>query len=169
MRLTELLQDIEIISATADMNTDITGICYDSRKVEEGNLFVAVKGFSSDGHRFIPAAAEKGAAAVLCEDIPADGTPYVQVKDCRLALALSSRNFYGNPAAEMTVIGITGTSGKTTSSYLIRHMLEEKLGAKVGLMNSPMECLLWSAGTVAAGCVYHMLIVRATKKWKQRA
>ena len=136
MRLSELLRDLEVMSATADMNSDITGVCYDSRKAGEGNLFVAVKGFSSDGHRFIPAAMEKGASAVLCEDIPADGTPYVQVKDCRLALAIVSRNFYGDPAGEMTVIGITDTSGKTTSSYLIRHMLEEKLGAKVGLIGT---------------------------------
>lgn len=136
MKLSEVLKDMEILSATADLNTEIGGVCYDSRKVEKGDLFVAVKGFSSDGHRFIPTALEKGAAAVLCEDIPADGTPYVQIRDCREGLALASRSFFGNPAGEMTLIGITGTSGKTTSSYLIKHLLESRLGAKVGLIGT---------------------------------
>ncbi len=136
MKLSEILRDIEILSAAADMDTEIGGVSYDSRRTEPGDLFVAVKGFSSDGHRFIPAAMEKGAAAVLCEDVPADGTPFVQVRDCRLALALASRSFFGEPAKEMTLIGITGTSGKTTSSYLIKHMLETRLGAKVGLIGT---------------------------------
>ncbi len=136
MKLSEILKDIEILSATADMDTQIGGVSYDSRRTEPGDLFVAVKGFSSDGHRFIPTAMEKGAAAVLCEEIPADGTPYVQIADCRLGLALASRNLFGDPAREMTVIGITGTSGKTTSSYLIKHMLETKFGAKVGLIGT---------------------------------
>ncbi len=136
MKLSGILRDIEILSATADMDTEIGGVSYDSRRTEKGDLFVAVKGFSSDGHRFIPTAMEKGAAAVLCEDIPADGTPYVQIRDCRLGLALTSRNLFGEPAKEMTLIGITGTSGKTSSSYLIKHMLETRLGAKVGLIGT---------------------------------
>ena len=136
MKLSEILQEIEILSYTADMDTEITGVSYDSRKTEPGDLFVAVKGFSSDGHRFIPTAMNKGAAAVLCEDPPLDGTPYVQIRDCRLGLALASRNLFKNPALEMTLVGITGTSGKTSSSYLIKHLLETKLGAKVGLIGT---------------------------------
>ena len=136
MKLSEIVKDLEIVSSTADMDTEIRGVSYDSRQTEPGDLFVAVKGFSSDGHRYIPKAMEKGAAAVLCEDIPEDGTPYVQIRDCRLGLALASRSLFGEPAAKMTVIGITGTSGKTTSSYLIKHMLETKLGAKVGLIGT---------------------------------
>ena len=136
MKLSEILRDIEILSASADLDTEISGVSYDSRKTEPGDLFVAVKGFTSDGHRFIPAAMEKGAAVVLCEEIPADGTPYVQIGDCRLGLALVSRNLFGEPARETTLIGITGTSGKTSSSYLIKHMLETKLGAKVGLIGT---------------------------------
>ena len=136
MKLSEIIRDLEILSATADMDTEIGGVSYDSRRTEPGDLFVAVKGFSSDGHRFIPTAMEKGAAAVLCEDVPADGTPYVQVSDCRRSLAIASRHLFGDPAGKMTVIGITGTSGKTSSSYLIKHMLETKLGAKVGLIGT---------------------------------
>ena len=136
MKLSEIIKDLEILSATADLDMEIGGVSYDSRRTETGDLFVAVKGFSSDGHRFIPMAMAKGAAAVLCEDVPADDTPYVQVADCRLGLAIASRNLFGNPAGEMTVIGITGTSGKTSSSYLIKHMLECRLGARVGLIGT---------------------------------
>lgn len=136
MKLREILENINIISSTADLDSEIGGICYDSRLVQKGDLFVAVKGFEADGHRFIPAALEKGAAAVMCQDLPDKPGPYVQVADCRLGLALASREFFGNPAAEMVMIGITGTSGKTTSSYLLKHLLEEKLNAKVGLIGT---------------------------------
>jgi UDP-N-acetylmuramoyl-L-alanyl-D-glutamate--2,6-diaminopimelate ligase len=134
--LREVIQNIKVLRCTADPGTRITGVCYDSRKVQPGDLFVAVRGFSSDGHRFIPMAREKGAAAILCEDMPEDETNCIQTDDCRLALALCSRDFYGDPASQMTVIGITGTSGKTTTSYLMKHLLEAKLGAKVGLIGT---------------------------------
>lgn len=136
MKLRELLRGLELLSVAADLDTEIGGVSYDSRKTQPGDLFVAVKGFSSDGHRFIPTALEKGAAAVLCEELPDEGVPYVRIADCRLGLALASRNFFGDPAGQMTVIGITGTSGKTSSSYLIKHMLETKLQAKVGLIGT---------------------------------
>ena len=136
MKLKELLQDIEILELQADLELEITGVSYDSRRTEPGDLFVAVKGFESDGHRFIPKALEKGAAAVLCEEAPSAEIPYVRVKDCRLGLALASRNLFKNPAGEMKMIGLTGTSGKTTSSYLLKHLLESKLDAKVGLIGT---------------------------------
>ena len=136
MKLKEIVKNLELLDFSADMDMEIGGISYDSRKTQPGDLFVAIRGFESDGHRYIPKALEKGAAAVLCEVAPEDGTPYVRIADCRLGLALSSREFFGNPAAEMTMIGITGTSGKTTSSYLIKHLLESKLDAKVGLIGT---------------------------------
>ena len=141
MKLKEIIQNIKIIRCTADPETEISGVCYDSRKVQPGDLFVAVRGFSSDGHRFIPMAREKGAAAILCEEMPEDESACVQTDDCRLGLALCSRDFFGNPAAEMTIIGITGTSGKTTTSYLMKHMLEAKLGARVGLIGTNGNCI----------------------------
>ena len=136
MKLKELLSHIRVLQMTADPELEIGGVSYDSRQTQPGDLFVAVRGFESDGHRFIPKAMERGAAAVLCETPPEDGTPFVQTDDCRLGLALASRDFFGNPAGEMKLIGITGTSGKTTSSYLLKHLLESKLDAKVGLIGT---------------------------------
>ena len=136
MKLKELIKDIEVLSTNAAPDTEISGISYDSRLTRPGDLFVAIKGFETDGHRYIPKAMEKGAAAVLCEDIPADGTPYVQTADCRFGLAMASREFFGNPASEMKMIGFTGTSGKTSSTYIMKHLLEAELDAKVGLIGT---------------------------------
>ncbi len=136
MKLKEIIKNLEILGSNADLEIEISGISYDSRQTQPGDLFVAVRGFESDGHRFIPKAVENGAVAVLCETAPENGTPYVRIADCRLGLALASREFFGNPASEMTMIGITGTSGKTTSSYLLKHLLESKLDAKVGLIGT---------------------------------
>lgn len=136
MKLGELVKNLEVIKRTADLDTEISDISYDSRKVKPGDLFVAIKGLSSDGHKYIPKALENGAAAILCEDAPSENVPYVQIADCRKGLAYVSREFFGNPSAQMKLIGITGTSGKTTSSYLIKHILEVVLGAKVGLIGT---------------------------------
>ena len=136
MKLSELLKHIEVLEATADPALEISGISYDSRKTKPGELFVAVKGFETDGHKFIPKAVANGAAAILCGDAPTDGTPYVKIRDCRLGLALVSREFYGNPAGEMKVIGFTGTSGKTSSTHIMKHVLETMAGAKVGLIGT---------------------------------
>lgn len=136
MKLRDLLKEIEIVDVHADLDTEISGISYDSRKAKDGDAFFAVVGFESDGHRFIPMAAEKGASVIVCQNAPEIDIPYVAVKDSRLGLALASRSFFGNPAGEMTVIGITGTNGKTTTTYLLKHMLEDKLGAKVGLVGT---------------------------------
>ena len=104
--------------------------------------FDSVTGYETDGHKFIPMAREKGAACVLCETPPADGGPYVRVADCRAALAQLGRNWYGDPAAQMTMVGVTGTNGKTTTTYLLKEILERKLGAKVGLIGT---CLLYTS------------------------
>ena len=101
MKLREILQDLQVLNMTADQETEIRGISYDSRKTEPGDLFVAIKGFEADGHRFIPKALEKGAAVILCEDAPGDDTPYVQIADCRYGLAVASANFFRHPAKEM--------------------------------------------------------------------
>ncbi len=136
MKLKELLVGVEVIEFNADEEMEISGICYDSRQAAPGQLFTAVTGFASDGHRFIPMAVNKGAAAVLCERAPETDVPYILVANTRYSLAIVSGNFYGNPAKKMKMIGITGTNGKTTSTYLIKHMLEQCIGAKVGLIGT---------------------------------
>ena len=104
---------------------EIRGIAYDSRRVRPGDLFVAIRGEKDDGHRFIPAAAEKGAAAVLGEDdfTGALPVPYLRVGNSRAALALLSAAFLQNPSRDLILIGVTGTNGKTTTAYLIESLL----------------------------------------------
>lgn len=136
MTLKELLAGLDILSSSADLNTDVHEVQYDSRLVEPGDLFIAVPGAAADGHKFIPMAREKGAACVLCEKIPEGDVPFVQVADTRRALAVVGGNRFDHPARELTMIGITGTSGKTTSTYLIKSILEQKAGAKVGLIGT---------------------------------
>ena len=136
MKLKELLRDIAVLECTADPDLDIQNVYYDSRKVTENSLFVAVSGFASDGNRFIPMALSKGAVAVVTAKKPDIDVPYVLVESDRLALALLGCNFYGHPAASMTMIGVTGTNGKTSVTLLLKQILEKTLGAKVGLIGT---------------------------------
>ena len=136
MKLRELLKDIPVTALAADPETEIKGVRYDSRAVEPGDLFVAVEGLQSDGHKFIPMALSKGAAAILCQRAPEGEGPWVVTADSRLALALASAAWFGYPSRRMTMVGVTGTNGKTTSTILIKHLLEDCLGAKVGLVGT---------------------------------
>ncbi len=136
MKLETLLHGIEILDTNAGLETEIGGVSYDSRRTAAGDLFVAMAGYETDGHKFIPMAREKGAACVLCERAPEDGGPYVRVADSRSALAQLGRNWYGDPAGQMTMVGVTGTNGKTTTTYLLKEILERKLGARVGLIGT---------------------------------
>ena len=136
MKLRDLLRNIQVLDSCVDMELEISGVAYDSRKVTPGSLFVAITGFASDGNRFIPMALEKGAAVVVTAKKPEMDVPYVLVESDRLALALIGVNFYGNPAASMTMIGITGTNGKTSVTLLLKQVLESCLNAKVGLIGT---------------------------------
>lgn len=137
MKLESLIKKLEILRSNADPETEISGISYDSRTVKPGFVFVAVRGFEADGHRFIPNAVSAGALVVVCEEVPENSSvPYILVENSRLALALISCAFYGDPAEKMTVIGVTGTSGKTTSTNLIKHILESQPGTKIGLIGT---------------------------------
>ncbi|MBE6924609.1 MAG: UDP-N-acetylmuramoyl-L-alanyl-D-glutamate--2,6-diaminopimelate ligase [Ruminococcaceae bacterium] len=136
MKLKDLLHGVEILDATADLDIEINAVAYDSRKVTEGDLFVAISGFASDGNRFIPMAMEKGAAAVVTAKRPEGDVPYVLVASDRLALALIGCNFYGRPAESMTLIGVTGTNGKTSVTWLLKQVLEQVTGKKAGLIGT---------------------------------
>ncbi len=136
MKLSELLNGIEVTEKRAPADLEITDICYDSREVKPGAAFVAVRGYETDGHKFIPAAVKNGAAAVLCEEAPAEDVPYVLVKDSRKALSIAAANLFGRPAEKLTVIGVTGTNGKTTTTNLIRSLLMTVSGAQAGLIGT---------------------------------
>ena len=136
MKLKELLHGLDVLELHADEALDITGVQYDSRQVTPGDLFVAISGFQTDGHKYIPKAMESGASCVVCEKKPEAGIAYVLVSDARAALAALGANWFGHPADDLCVVGITGTNGKTTSTYLLKHVLEKTCGAKVGLIGT---------------------------------
>ncbi len=136
MNLAELLSGVDITDAKADLSQEITGVSYDSRTTAGGNLFIAVIGFESDGHAYISTAMDKGAACVLCEQPPSDDIPYIQTSNTRRALAVVSANWFGRPADKLVIVGVTGTNGKTTTTTLIKNMLEHCSGEKTGLIGT---------------------------------
>ncbi|MBR4515545.1 MAG: UDP-N-acetylmuramoyl-L-alanyl-D-glutamate--2,6-diaminopimelate ligase [Lachnospiraceae bacterium] len=138
MKLSSLLEglDYDILSGAPD--TEIKMIRNDSRKVEKGDLFFCIKGAVSDGHTYAPQVLEKGAAAIIVEDeIEADNydCTVVRVKDSRYAMGMISSAYYGHPSKSLKIIGITGTKGKTTTTYMIKDMLD-KAGIKTGLIGT---------------------------------
>lgn len=136
MKLKDLLQGISVLASTADPELEISGVSYDSRTTCPGDLFVAMTGFAADGHAFIAKAVEQGAVCILCERPPEEEVPCVRVENSRRALAELGANFFGHPADTMVMTAVTGTNGKTTTTYLLKAILEQALGAKVGLIGT---------------------------------
>ncbi len=136
MKLSQLTKNINVISFEAEPELEVGGISYDSRKTKPGDVFVAISGFETDGYKYIPSAIKKGASVIICDRVPQENVPYVLVDNCRYALAIMSKNYFGAPSDSLCVIGITGTNGKTTTTYLLKHLLEHALGAKVGLIGT---------------------------------
>ena len=140
MILKKLCEKTEYRLIQGSMDTEVRDIIYDSRRLEEGTMFVCMPGTVTDGHKYIPDAIEKGASVIVverCEEaeaIPEDIT-VIMVESSRRALALMSAAYFDYPAEKLTTIGLTGTKGKTTTTYLVKSILE-KAGYKVGLIGT---------------------------------
>lgn len=134
----DILYNVRITSTVGDMNLDVKGVAFDSRKVETGFLFVAIKGAHADGHAFIDKAIVLGAIVVVCEQLPESTNhlvTYITVKDTSLALGVICGNFYGNPSKKLKLVGVTGTNGKTTIATLL-YQLFTAMGKKCGLLST---------------------------------
>lgn len=175
MKLNDLLKNIKPLNIVGNTDKDIKGINIDSRKIEQGHLFVAMKGTQTDGHKFIEKAIELGASAVLLEDMPAEtaekDVTYIQVKSTEDAVGKVATTFYGDPSHQLKLVGVTGTNGKTTVATLLYNMFR-KFGHKVGLLSTvcnyiddkevpashttpdPIELNALLARMVAEGCEY---------------
>ncbi|RYC69052.1 UDP-N-acetylmuramoyl-L-alanyl-D-glutamate--2,6-diaminopimelate ligase [Spirosoma sordidisoli] len=138
MQLTDLLYKIPLLATSGSMNTDITSLTMDSRRVGPGSLFVAVRGTLTDGHAFIETAVRQGAAAILCEDLPdntADGVAYVRVQNTPHTLGLIAAAFYDRPSQKLRLVGVTGTNGKTSVATLLFRLFRA-LGYRCGLLST---------------------------------
>lgn len=138
MRLNKLVNGLDIIEVKGNMECDICGVQIDSRRVDKGHLFIAVRGTAADGHNYIGKAVEKGAAAILCETMPdniTEGVTYVRVKNTEQVTGVVATTFYGNPTSKMKLVGVTGTNGKTTIATVLYEMFRH-LGYKVGLLST---------------------------------
>ena len=161
MKLWNLLHGVPLTGEHFTEDMEIPSLSYDTRTREPGALFVALPGARTDGARFIREALEKGAAAVLCETPPEGEGPWLATPDARRALALASANWFGHPARKLTLVGVTGTNGKTTTTCLIKDLLERVLGTKAGLIgtieNHEVQQLLRQMAD--AGCTHVVMEV----------
>ena len=138
MKLEYILKSINVIETIGCINQEISGIQIDSRQIESGHLFVAVKGTQTDGHAYINKAIEKGASAIVCEMLPEElkkDVTYIKVMDTEDSVGKLATAFYGNPTEKLELIGVTGTNGKTTIATLLYNMFR-KFGYKVGLIST---------------------------------
>ncbi|MEJ2881711.1 UDP-N-acetylmuramoyl-L-alanyl-D-glutamate--2,6-diaminopimelate ligase [Pedobacter sp. GR22-6] len=138
MQLQEVLYGIAIKNLVGTTNREVLDLVFDSRKVNVGSVFFAIKGTLSDGHDYIEATVSSGADVIICEQIPdqqKEGVTYIEVEDSAVALGIMATNFYGNPSGKLKLIGITGTNGKTTIATLLFKLFRE-LGYKVGLIST---------------------------------
>ena len=137
MRLADLIDGLDILYIRGNLNVDIEGIAYDSRKVRNGYLFVCIDGLKADGHKYVQQALKNGAAAFIAQKPLMQETeaPVIIIRNTRIALAYVSDRFYGHPSGRFNLIGITGTKGKTTTCFMIRSILETA-GRKTGMIGT---------------------------------
>ena len=174
MKLSELLKHVNVLNLIGDAEVEITGVNIDSRRIENGHLFVAIPGTQTDGHRFINKAIEQGAVAILCESLPTkrtEGVTYIAVESTEDCVGKVATQFYGDPSRRLVLVGVTGTNGKTTIATLLYNMFR-KLGYRCGLLSTvcnyiegepvaashttpdPIELNALLARMVEAGCKY---------------
>src|SRR5574344_1218070 len=174
MKLNEVLKNIQPVKVIGDAEVEVTGVNIDSRSIQNGHLFIAIKGTQVDGHKFISKAIELGAKSILCEDLPkeiANDVTYVQVESTEDAVGKAATIFYGDPSRKLKLVGVTGTNGKTTIATLLYNMFR-KFGHKCGLLSTvcnyieeeaipashttpdPIELNRMLAKMVEAGCEY---------------
>lgn len=138
MKLQQLLEGLDIISVAGSLDKNVASLTADSRRAAEGAMFVAVRGVTVDGHSFIPTLLDKGLAALVVEEIPAqipDDVTLIKVADTAIALGRLASNWYGNPSSKLKLVGVTGTNGKTTTATLIYEMAR-LMGHKAGLLST---------------------------------
>ncbi len=138
MTLKDLIQGVEIKHVLGSEDIEIPAICYNSKEVRNGSLFAAIRGEKTDGHQYIESAVKSGAKALLLEEIPEiffNGVSIIQVENTKSALADISANFFNHPTKELTLVGVTGTNGKTTITYLLESICQE-WGKKTGVIGT---------------------------------
>jgi UDP-N-acetylmuramoyl-L-alanyl-D-glutamate--2,6-diaminopimelate ligase len=188
VKIDEILKEIEVVSLKGDTKAEISDIVFDSRKVTPGSLFVAVKGYKSDGHEFINQAIALGAAAIICEVTPASpgkNICWIKTNDSAKALGQAASNLYGNPSSSLKLVGVTGTNGKTTIATLLYRMFI-RLGYKCGLFSTvcnyingkelsathttpdPIQLNLLLSEMVNEGCDYAFMEVSSHSADQQR-
>ena len=174
MKLNEILSKVKPLDIVGNAEVEITGVNIDSRRIEKGHLFVAIRGTQVDGHSFIQKATDLGAAAILCEQLPEErreGVTYVVVDSTESAVGPVATMFYNDPTSKLKLVGVTGTNGKTTIATLLYNMFR-KFGYKCGLISTvcnyiedkavpadhtspdPIELNRLLAEMVEAGCEY---------------
>lgn len=142
MELERLVEGLPILSLQGDLKRNITRVVYDSRRAVPGSLFVCIDGFKTDGHKYIQSALDNGATALIVQkEIPRiEGVTVIRVPDTRYALAYAADAFFGHPSGAFTLVGVTGTKGKTTTTYMIKSILE-KADQLVGLIGTVANCI----------------------------
>lgn len=138
MKLQDLLKGLDVLEQKGASDMDINGVNIDSRQVQDGNMFIAVKGTAADGHAYIGKAIELGAKAVVCEDMPqelAEGVAYVRLANTEQNVGQIATNFYGDPTSKLKLVGVTGTNGKTTIATVLYNMFRS-MGHKCGLLST---------------------------------
>ena len=138
MKLRELLHAIPVLDLWGDHDIEISSLTFDSRRAEEGSLFIAVRGERANGHDFIEDVIQKGSVAIIVDEMPENrtkGITYVCVHDTAYALGVAAANYYDNPSRKLKLVGITGTNGKTTTATLL-YQLFNKLDYSAGLIST---------------------------------